>query len=302
MEAIMSGNATKENIMQPTTLQEAINIIKFLNTTHKQEVLRLKEAYTKQADVIKKLESNRKKELEFLSGELQKYEVNLALRTESVTKQLAQKDLIIQRQAEKIEELSKQLKVNEFNASIPEINIMVDSNSDSGVALENEDCKAEEIKPEPKTTRKCSRRFGDTISFLRRVDFSPIKYKPSNREGAKKKDDKKNKLQVPTPDNRIFNRQNSNDKSPSDDERPITDESIFSDSGVEPVVLRSNKVNDSMNNHFSDDGSEDTSEEIFDRVMTRSSIRRSVKANPKYKKINRSKSKLLEQVKVNIID
>lgn len=303
MEAIMSENATKENIMQPTTLQEAINIIKFLNTTHKQEVARLKEAYTKQADVIKKLESNRKKELEFLSGELQKYEVNLALRTEAVTKQLAQKDLIIQKQAEKIEELNKQLKVNEFNVSIPEINILVDSNSDSGVALENEDCKAEEIKPEVKTTRKCSRRFGDTISFLRRVDFSPIKYKPSTREGAKKKDDKKNKLQVPSTDNkRMFNRQISNDKSPSDDERPVTDDAIFSDGGLEPLVIRPNKANDSMNNHFSDDGSEDTSEEIFDRVMTRSSIRRSVKANPKYKKINRSKSKLLEQVKVNIVD
>ncbi|CAH0587102.1 unnamed protein product [Chrysodeixis includens] len=302
MEAIMSEGATKENIMQPTTLQEAINIIKFLNTTHKQEVVRLKEAYTKQADVIKKLESNRKKELEFLSGELQKYEVNLALRTEAVSKQLAQKDVIIQKQAEKIEEMNKQLKLHEFSISVPEINIMVDSNSDSGVALEHEDSKTEEIKPEVKTTRKCSRRFGDTISFLRRVDFSPIKYKPSNREGAKKKDDKKNKLQVPSADKRVFDRQISNDKSPSDDERQVTDDSIFSDGGIEPLVIRPNKVNDSMNNHFSDDGSEDTSEEIFDRVMTRSSIRRSVKANPKYKKINRSKSKLLEQVKVNIVD
>lgn len=301
MEAIMSGNATKENIMQPTTLQEAINIIKFLNTTHKQEVVRLKEAYTKQVDVIKKLESNRKKELEFLSGELKKYEINLALRTESVAEQLAQKDLIIQRQAEKIEELTNQLKAKDLAVSVPEINIMVDSNSDSGVALENEDCKTEDTKPEAKTIRKCSRRFGDTISFLRRVDFSPIKYKPSNRETAKKKDDKKNKLQVPN--NRVFNRQTSNDKSHSEDERPVvTDESIFFDANVEPVVLRPNKVNDSMNNHFSDDGSEDTSEEIFDRVMTRSSIRRSVKANPKYKKINRTKSKLLEHVKVNIVD
>lgn len=298
----MSEKATKENIMQPATLQEAINIIKFLNTTHKQEVVRLKEAYTKQADVIKKLESNRKKELEFLSGELRKYEVNLALRTEWVAEQLAQKDLIIQRQAEKIEELTNQLK-NKVSVSVPEINVMVDSNSDSGVALENEDCKAEETKPEVKTTRKCSRRFGDTISFLRRVDFSPIKYKPSNREGAKKKDDnKKNNLQVPTPHKRIFNRQTSNEKSPSEDEKHMTDESIFFDANVEPVVLRPNKVNDSMNNHFSDDGSEDTSEEIFDRVMARSSIRRSVKANPKYKKINRTKSKLLEHVKINIVD
>ncbi|XP_075975369.1 uncharacterized protein LOC142976052 [Anticarsia gemmatalis] len=303
MEAIMSENATKENIMQPTTLQEAINIIKFLNTTHKQEVVRLKEAYTKQADVIKKLESNRKKELEFLSGELQKYEVNLALRTEAVAEQLAQKDLIIKKQADKIDELNKQLaKVNSFNVSIPEINIMVDSNSDSGVALENDDSKAEEAKPEMKAVRKCSRRFGDTISFLRRVDFSPIKYKPCNREGTKKKDEKKDKLQVPTPNKRMFQRQTSNDKSPSDDERTALDEAIFSDSGVEPLVIRPNKINDSMNNHFSDDGSEDTSEEIFDRVMTRSSIRRSVKANPKYKKINRTKSKLLEQVKVNIVD
>lgn len=304
MEAITSGKATKENIMQPTTLQEAINIIKFLNTTHKQEVARLKEAYTKQADFIKKLESNRKKELEFLSGELGKYEANLVSRTESVTEQLAQKDLIIQKQAEKIEELTKLLKTKTITDSIPEINIMVDSNSDSGVALENEDCKTEETKPEVKTTRKCSRKFGDTISFLRRVDFSPIKYKPSNREGAKKKEDsnKKNKLQVPTPNNRIFNRQKSNDKSHSEDERTVNDDSIFFDANVEPVVLRPNKVNDSMNNHFSDDGSEDTSEEIFDRVMSRSSIRRSVKANPKYKKINRSKSKLLEHVKVNIVD
>ncbi|KAJ8716481.1 hypothetical protein PYW07_003108 [Mythimna separata] len=303
VEAIMSENATKENIMQPTTLQEAINIIKFLKTTHKQEVVRLKEAHTKQAEVIKKLESNRKKELEFLSGELKKYEDNLAIRTEWVTEQLAQKDLVIQKQAEKIEELTNQLKNKELRVSVPEINIMVDSNSDSGVALENEDCKAKETKPEVKTTRKCSRRFGDTISFLRRVDFSPIKYKPSNREGAKKKEDnKKNKLQVPTLNSRIFNRQNSNEKSLSEDERHMTDESIFFDANIEPVVLRPNKVNDSMNNHFSDDGSEDTSEEIFDRVMTRSSIRRSVKANPKYKKINRTKSKLLEHVKVNIVD
>ena len=300
MEAIMSGNATKENIMQPTTLQEAINIIKFLNTTHKQEVVRLKEAYTKQVDVIKKLESNRKRELEFLSGELKKYEVSLALRTESVADQLAQKDLIIQKQAEKIEELTNQLKAKHLADSVPEINIMVDSNSDSGVALENEDSKAEETKIEVKATRKCSRRFGDTISFLRRVDFSPIKYKPSNRETPKKKDDKKNKLQVPN--NRIFNRQNSNEKSHSEDERAVTDDSMFFDASVEPVLLRPNKVNDSMNNHFSDDGSEDTSEEIFDRVMTRSSIRRSVKANPKYKKINRTKSKLLEHVKLNIVD
>lgn len=302
MEAITSENATKENIMQPTTLQEAINIIKFLKTTHKQEVVRLKEAYTKQADVIKKLESNRKKELEFLSGELQKYEVNLALRSEAVAEQLAQKDLIIQKQTEKIEELNKQLKECNFNVNIPEINIMVDSNSDSGVVLENDDNKTEEVKPETKAVRKCSRRFGDTISFLRRVDFSPIKYKPCNREGTKKKDEKKDKLQVPALNKRIFQRQTSNDKSPSDDERTVVDEAIFSNGGMEPFVIRPNKINDSMNNHFSDDGSEDTSEEIFDRVMTRSSIRRSVKANPKYKKINRSKSKLLEQVKVNIID
>ncbi|KAG6445240.1 uncharacterized protein LOC115440362 [Manduca sexta] len=300
----MSENAVKESILQPTTLQEAINIIKFLNTSHKQEVARLKEAHAKQAEVIKKLESTRKKELEFLSSELQKYEVNLALRTESVAKQIAEKDLIIQKQAETIEELNNKLKLHtDLNISVPEINILVDSNSDSGVALETEESNIKaEIKTEVKATRKCSRKFGDTISFLRRVDFSPMKYKPCNREGGKKKDDKKNKLQVPDQDKRALNRQYSNEKSLSDDERPTADDSVFSDGSIEPLVLRPNKMNDSMNNHFSDDGSEDTSEEIFDKVMTRSNVRRSVKANPKYKKINRSKSKLLEQVKVNIVD
>lgn len=301
-EAILSPNATKDNMMHPTTLQEAINIIKFLNTTHKQEVAKLKEAYAKQADVIKKLESNRKKELEFLSGELRKYEVNLVVRAEAVAEQLAQKDLVIQQQTEKIEELNKELQIKVYNVKIPEISISIDSNSDSGVAFENEDIKTPETKPEPKAVRKCSRRFGDTISFLRRVDFSPIKYKPANREGTKKKEERKDKLQVPTPHKRIFQRQMSNDKSPSDDERTVPDDAAFSDGGIEPLMIRPIKNNDSMSNYFSDDGSEDTSEEIFDRVMARSSIRRSVKANPKYKKINRTKSKLLEQVKVNIVD
>lgn len=128
-----------------------------------------------------------------------------------------------------------------------------------------------------------------------------MKYKPCNREGTKKKDEKKNKLLIPPQDKRVLEHRYGDVKCLSDDDRLIADESILSDS-AEPVVIRSNKINDSMNNHFSDDGSEDTSEEIFDRVMTRSSVRRSVKANPKYKKINRCKSKLLEQVKINIID
>lgn len=301
-ETIMAEIATKDNILQPTSLHEAINIIKFLKTSHKQEIVRLKEAYTKQTELIKKLESNRKKELEFLSSELQKYEENLAIRTESVAKQLAQKDIIIQKQAEAIEELNKKLLHNDFTFSVPEIHILADSNSDSGVALENDESAKIEEKTEVKATRKCSRKFGETISFLRsRVDFSPMKYKPSN---MKKKDEKKNLLQVPAQSCRMLCRQMSNENakmSMSDEDRAPAEDAIHSDSGIEPVLIRP-KLSDSMNNHFSDDGSEDTSEEIFDRVMTRSSIRRSVKANPKYKKINRSKSKLLEHVKINIVD
>lgn len=300
-ETIMAEIATKDNILQPTSLHEAINIIKFLKTSHKQEITRLKEAYAKQTELIKKLESNRKKELEFLSSELQKYETNLAIRTESVAKQLAQKDIIIQKQTEAIEELNKKLLHNDFTFSVPEIHILADSNSDSGVALENDESTKMEEKTEMKATRKCSRKFGETISFLRsRVDFSPMKYKPGN---LKKKDEKKNSLQVPV-QGRMLCRQMSSENSKmsmSDEDRAPPEEAIHSDSGIEPVFIRP-KLSDSMNNHFSDDGSEDTSEEIFDRVMTRSSIRRSVKANPKYKKINRSKSKLLDQVKVNIID
>lgn len=293
----MAENVTKDNILQPTTLQEAINIIKFLKTSHKQEIARFKEAYAKQTELIKKLESNRKKELEFLSSELHKYEMNLAIRTESVNKQLAEKDVIIQKQAETIEELNKKINLNDFNFNVPEINVLADSNSDSGVAFDNDESKIEE-KSEVKPSRKCSRKFGETISFLRsRVDFSPMKYKPNQ----KKKEEKKNQLQVPSPGHRMFSRQLSNEKSMSDDDRTQIEEAIHSDSGMEPIVIRP-KMNDSMNNHFSDDGSEDTSEELFDRVMTRSSIRRSVKANPKYKKINRCKSKLLEQVKINIVD
>lgn len=301
------AECAKDNILQPTSLHEAINIIKFLKTSHKQEIARLRETYTKQAEVIKKLESNRRKELEFLSSELQKYEVNLALRTESVAKQLTQKDIIIQKQADTIEELNKKLNLqNEFTSSVPELNILVDSNSDSGVALEHDETHVKTVeKTETKPTRKCSRKFGETISFLRsRVDFSPMKYKPSNRDAAKKKEEKKNLLQVPVTNHRALGRKINNGKSLSDDDRrPVSmDDSVYSDGGIEPVVIRPTKMNDSMNNHFSDDGSEDTSEELFDRVMTRSSIRRSVKANPKYKKINRCKSKLLEQVKINIVD
>lgn len=300
----MTENSTKENLLQPTTLQEAINIIKFLKTSHKQEIAKLKETFAKQAEVIKKLETNRKKELEFLSSELQKYEVNLALRTETVAQQLAQKDLTIEKQVQIIEDLKQKLEIqNSHNVGVPEINILVDSNSDSGVALDNdESIKVDEQKAELKPVRKCSRRFGETISFLRRVDFSPMKYKPCSRDANKKKNEKNNKLQVPVADKRMLHRQFSTDKSFSDDDRSNRDNSIFSDTTTEALGIRPHKMNDSMNNHFSDDGSEDTSEEIFDRVMTRSSIRRSVKANPKYKKINRTKSKLLEQVKVNIVD
>lgn len=301
-EKKMSASPSKEDVMHPKTLQEAINVIKFLRTTHKEEISKLKETYAKQAAIIKKLEDNRKKELEFLSSELQNYEISLALRTESVRKQLAEKDEIIQKHIDTIEELNKKLKERE-EYIVPDI--IVDSNSDSGVAMENDESsiKSEEsVKAEIKATRKCSRRFADPISFLRRVDFSPMKYKPSNRETTKKKDEKKNSLDIPVSTmKRMLQRQFSNDRPMSDDERAI-EEAIFSDGTIEPIVVRPKKLNDSMNNHFSDDGSDDTSEEIFDRVMTRSSIRRSVKANPKYKKINRSKSKLLEQVKVNIID
>ncbi|CAG9787913.1 unnamed protein product [Diatraea saccharalis] len=291
-------SAHKDEIMQPKTLQEAINIIKFLKTTHKEEINKLRESCLKQATIIKKLEDNRKKELEFLSAEIRKYEVSLTLRSDTVKEQLAQKDEIIQKQADTIEELEK--KIKQHNHVVPEI--VIDSNSDSGVAMENDEktSKSEEIKVELKATRKCSRRFADPISFLRRVDFSPMKYKP-NRETTKKKEEKKNQLEVPNPMKRVFTRQLSNEKPLSDEDHTL-DDSIFSDGGMEPIVVRPKKSNDSMSNHLTDEESEDTSEEIFDRVMARSSIRRSVKANPKYKKINRSKSKLLEQVKVNIMD
>ncbi|CAH2268421.1 jg6289 [Pararge aegeria aegeria] len=289
--------------MQPATLQEAINIITFLKLSHKNEIAKIKETCVKQSEVIKKLEINRTKELEYLSSELQKYELNLALRTETVKKQLTQKDEIIQKQQEIIDELNQKLKLKE-DCTVPEISINIESNSDSGIAMENDDSmdKPDPVKTEPKTTRKYSRRFADPISFLRRVDFSPMKYKPSNREGAKKKEEKKKNLEVPCTEKRVLVRQFSNEKVTSDDDR-VFEDTVFSDDTTETVLLRpTKKMNDSMNNHFSDDGSEDTSEEIFDRVMTRSSIRRSVKANPKYKKINRTKSKLLEQVKVNIVD
>ncbi|XP_073955200.1 uncharacterized protein [Choristoneura fumiferana] len=299
----MSRNNNKQDLLQPSTLQEAINIIKFLTTTHKQEVKKLKESHQKQTDIIKKLEANRRKELEFLSSELQNYEVNLAISKETVTKQLAEKDDIIQKQAELIEELNRKLKIHE-EISLPEINIVapLDSNSDSGVAMENDEsnAKSEPNNSETKTTRKYSRRFAESISFLRRVDFSPMKYKPCSRECNKKKDEKKSgKLEVPFSEKGILTRQNSSERVMSDDDNSFAPEPT---NNLDHLVIRPKKMEDSMNNHFSDDGSEDTSEEIFDRVMTRSSIRRSVKANPKYKKINRTKSKLLEQVKVNIID
>ncbi|XP_068617246.1 uncharacterized protein [Battus philenor] len=294
------ANIEKENITQPKTLQKAYNVIKFLETTHKKEIVKMKEAYLKQSEIIKKLEMNRKKELEFLSSELQKYEINLAIRMETVTVQLAQKDEIIRKQAGIIEDLNNKL-IHKF--SNPDVTI-ADSNSDSGVALEHEDSirNKTEAKAEVKATRKCSRKFTDPIGFLRRVDFSPMKYKPSNRDVNKKKEEKKKHHDAQFTENRILVPQFSNEKVTSDDERTVSEDNVLSDSLIEPVIIKPKKLNDSMNNHFSDDGSEDTSEEIFDRVMTRNSIRRSVKANPKYKKINRTKSKLLEQVKVNIVD
>lgn len=299
----MSNGSSTEDVDQPTTLQDAINRIKFIKLTHKQEIAKLRDANIKQADIIKKLELNRKKELEYLSCELQKYELNLALKTEAVKKQLEHKDDIIQKQQVIIEELKQKLELKQHFV-VPEITIQVESNSDSGVAMENEELlsthKSEQTKTEAKASRKYSRRFADPISFLRRVDFSPMKYKPSSREGAKKKEEKKKMLEAPCK-NIIHIGQESNEKATSDDDRRSED-ALFSDGTIEPVILRPKKINDSMNNHFSDDGSEDTSEEIFDRVMTRSSIRRSVKANPKYKKINRTKSKMLEQVKVNIVN
>lgn len=295
----MSKNI-REELLQPTSLQEAQNMIKFLKISHKQEINKMKEAYGKQTEMIKVLENTRKNELEYLSGKLEKYELNLALRTESVRKQLAQKDDIIQKQLETINELNMKLKSKE-GFVVPDIVLQVESNSDSGVAMDNEESsgKNKQTKTESKTVRKGNKRFADSINFLRRVDFSPMKYKP--REGTKKKDDKKKNLEVPSPNSRVLSRQYSTDKVTSDDDRPPED-ALISEVIREPIVLKPKKMNDSMNNHFSDDGSEDTSEEIFDRVMARSSIRRSVKANPKYKKINRTKSKLLSQVKVNIVD
>ncbi|CAK1555449.1 unnamed protein product [Leptosia nina] len=301
----MTSSTSKENLLQPSTLQEAINVIKFLTSSHKQEITKLKEAHIKQAETIKKLEDNRKKELEFLSKELENYELNLAIRTEAVNKQLAQKDEIIKKQQNIIEDLTNKIKVKEA-LSIPEISISVESNSDSGVALDVEDTisKSKDGKGAAKATRKGSRRFADSISFLRRVDFSPMKYKPSNREGTKKKDEKKKTLDVPRTESRVLIRQLSSEKA-SDEDRHLSEDidSILSDDTMNTsLIIRPKKLDESMNNHFSDDGSEDTSEELFDRVMVRSSVRRSVKANPKYKKINRTKSKLLEQVKINIVD
>lgn len=308
------ANSSKEDLLPPTTLQEASNMINFLRLSHKQEIAKINETCLKQAEIIKKLELNRKKELEYLSNELHKYELNLALRTEAVKKQLSQKDDIIQKQEEIIAKLTEKLKIKE-NYVVPEITIQVESNSDSGVAMENEELHNShkpEQNTETKTSRKYSRRFADPISFLRRVDFSPMKYKPSNREGAKKKEEKKKTLEVAKSnvlDEWVRNRGNDLDdwvqhhlEKTTSDEDGISKDMLFSDETIEPVIIQSKKMNDSMNNHFSDDGSEDTSEEIFDRVMTRSSIRRSVKANPKYKKISRTKSKMLEHYKVNIID
>ncbi|XP_022127724.2 uncharacterized protein LOC111001950 [Pieris rapae] len=302
----MMSSSSRENLLQPSTLQEAINVIKFLTTSHKQEITKLRDAYIKQAETIKKLEDNRKRELEFLSKELENYELNLAIRTEAVNKQLAQKDEIIKKQEDIIEEITNKLKIKEA-LSVPEITINIESNSDSGVALDVDDslCKSKDGKPAPKTTRKGSRRFADSISFLRRVDFSPMKYKPSNREGTKKKDEKKKNLEVPRTESRVLVRQLSSEKATSDEDRQLSedvDATLSDDTMNTSLLIRPKKLDESMNNHFSDDGSEDTSEELFDRVMIRSSVRRSVKANPKYKKINRTKSKLLEQVKINMVD
>ncbi|KAL4707580.1 hypothetical protein ACJJTC_001625 [Scirpophaga incertulas] len=271
----MSTSAPCDDFKEPKTLQEAINIIKFIKTTHKHEIKILKEKCHKQAETIKKLEENRKKELEFLSTEIHKYEIGLALRSETVREQLEAKDDIIKKQSETIEELQSKLLGKSLN--IPEI--VIDSNSDSGVVMENEEnsLKVEETKPETKSSRKYSKRFTDPISFFRRVDFSPIKY--NNKEGSKKK----NTLDVPRTGKRIFNRQSSTEKPISDDERNV-DDSLCSDSPIEPIIVRPKNLNDSLNNHFSDDGSEDTGEEIFDRVMTRSSMRRSVKATRNLKK------------------
>lgn len=300
----MTSSSSKENLLEPSTLQEAINVIKFLTTSHKQEIAKLKDTYVKQAETIKKLEDNRKKELEFLSNELENYELNLAIRTEAVNKQLAQKDEIIKKQEDVIEDLTNKLKIKEA-LSVPEIPINVESNSDSGVALDVEDSlsKSKDGKAAPKATRKGSRRFADSISFLRRVDFSPMKYKPSNRDGNKKKDEKNKNVALPLPDSWVLVRQLSSEKATSDEDRRLSEDAAFSDDTLNTsLLIRPKKLDESMNNHFSDDGSEDTSEELFDRVMIRSSVRRSVKANPKYKKINRTKSKLLEQVKSNIVD
>lgn len=307
----MSPNVNMETFNPPTTLQEAVNLIKYMKTTHKQEIFKLKETSHKQAEIIKKLEATRKMELEYLSSELHKYEVNLALRTESVTKELALKDEIINKQAEIIESLKNKLKEYDNQMKdipVPEITILnVDSNSDSGIAMDsNDSINHGDItgKPEAKL-RKC-RRFAESINFLRRVDFSPIKYKPSQRDitvkPSKKDESRKNSLDTAPPNCKRVDRLLSVDKLVSDYERPKSADPCFSDCSLEPIILRPKQINDSMNNHFSDDASEDTSEEVFNRVMTRSSVRRSVKANPKYKKINRTKSKLLGQVKVSIGD
>lgn len=301
--------SSKGNV-EPSTLQEAINMIKFLNTSHKEEISKWKDAYQKQTLVIKRLELNRKKELEFLSNELRNYELTLASKSEYVAEQLALKDDLIEKQLVEIEALNKKLQSQSPQLSLPEINVLsIDSNSDSGIALEIDET---DVKSQSDTNtkcdskqRKCGRRFAESISFLRKVDFTPRRYKTIRDNLSKHEENSQTKkclLEVPTSKSNIGKGLSSNDKSFSDDDRTIFYESLTSKGSIENLLIRTKPMNDSMNNHFSDDGSEDTSEEIFDRVMTRSSVRRSVKSNPKYKKINRTKSKLLEQVKNNILD
>lgn len=288
----------KEFMSQPTTLQEAINIIQFLKISHKQEISKWKESYQKQVAMLKKIELIRKKELEFLSQEIIKYELNLASKSEAIAKELKEKDDIIQQQLQTIGELNERIKMYSPMVSLPEITVInTDCYSDSGIVLENEDITSSSKGNDTivKTVGK-RRRFAESISFFRRVDFTPRKCKERSDIAKPNEELKSNKLEVPLV--KPLRRRSHNNDGISDDDR-LT----FTDSGsVENLVFNSKPINESMNNHFSDDGSDDTSEEIFDRVMTRSSVRRSVKTNPKYKKINRTKSKLLIQLKNIAVD
>ncbi|GBP00922.1 hypothetical protein EVAR_2243_1 [Eumeta japonica] len=290
----------------PTTLHEANNVIRFLQTSHKEEVSKWKDAYQKQVENLKRLEATRKRELEFLTAELRKYEINLTSQTESITKKLAEKDEWIRKQAEIIEDLNVKLTSQSTESLIPEIRILgANSNSDSGIALENDDKESStqiiaHPKSEMKNFKKCSTRFADSINFLKRVDFSSRKHKVVSEAYFKPDvvlESKRDKLAVPVLYKNPSNRRTSR---ALEVERPNSAEPILRECSSEVFLSKPKTLNDSMANHFTDD-SED-SEDIFDRVMTRSSVRRSVKANPKYKKINRAKSKLLEQIKLNILD